>query len=237
MSTLLKSVLSWVVTLLTPIVIVMLGVRLLLTPVFLQVEYRMPGFPADTYGFNMEDRIRWATPSLLYLINDQGIGYLGELMFDDGAPIYNARELSHMHDVKGVVQMLLGVWDVSLVIMLMLGIWASLAGWLDAYRAGWRRGGFFMLGLLVALAVFAVTSFWSFFSWFHSLFFTGDSWIFFYSDTLIRLFPIRFWEDCFAYVGVFSLVVALLLVFGLKASPSRASIPEIQNEGTEGGSV
>jgi hypothetical protein len=131
MTTSLKSALSWLVTLLAPIAILMLAVRLLLTPLFLQVEYRMPGFPVDTYGFSMEERIRWATPSLEYLTNDQGIGYLAEIMFDDGTPIYNARELSHMQDVKSVLQVLLRVWDVVLAVLAVLGLWAWRGNWLD----------------------------------------------------------------------------------------------------------
>jgi integral membrane protein (TIGR01906 family) len=216
MSPILKSTLSWVVTLLIPLTILMLGARLLLAPAFLEVEYRMPGFPADDYGFTLEDRIRWGTPSLIYLINDQGIGFLAELMFDNGIPIYNARELSHMKDVKDVLQVLLKVWYVALGILIVLGIWARRAHWLDAYNAGWRRGGFLMVGLLVAFGIFAVTSFWDFFTWFHSLFFKGNTWQFYFSDTLIRLFPMRFWADCFIYIGAFSLIVALILIFGLK---------------------
>src|SRR5687768_16146646 len=161
MSTILKSVLSWVVTLLAPIAILMLAVRLLLVPAFLQVEYRMPGFPDDTYGFTLEERIHWATPSLLYLINDQGIDSLGSLMFDDGTPIYNERELKHLEDVKNVLQVLLKVWYGALVVLGLIGLWAWRSGELDVYRAGWRRGGFLMVGLLVLLAIFAVTSFWA----------------------------------------------------------------------------
>jgi integral membrane protein (TIGR01906 family) len=222
MSPILKTTLPWIVALLAPLVIIMLGVRLLLTPLFLPVEYRMPGFPADTYGFSLEQRIRWATPSLEYLTNDQGIGYLAELMLDDGTPVYNARELSHMQDVKSVLQSLLNVWDGALVAMLLLGIWAWRGDWLAAYRAGWQRGGFLMIALLVVFGLFAATSFWDFFTWFHSLFFSGTSWQFAYSDTLIRLFPIRFWEDCFAYIAGFALIVGLALGFGLRSRPTSA---------------
>jgi integral membrane protein (TIGR01906 family) len=237
MPSLLKSALSWVVTLLVPLVIIMLAVRLLLTPVFLQVEYRMPGFPTDTYGFTLEDRLRWATPSLLYLVNDQGIDYLANLRFENGTPIYNERELTHMLDVKKALQMLLNVWHGALIVLVVLGIWAWRANWLDTYRSGWRRGGFLTIGLLIACAIFAATSFWDFFTWFHTLFFEGTSWQFEYSDTLIRLFPIRFWADCFIYIGAFSLIVGLILGFGLPPAPLGPPISHPRNGGMQGGLV
>lgn len=216
MSPALKSGLSWLVALLVPFTILMLGMQMLLTPTLLQIEYNLPNFPEDTYGFTTEDRIRWGTPSLLYLVNERGISYLAELFFDDGTPLYNARELSHMKDVKDVLRALQYTWYTALGILIVLAIWARRADWLEAYNAGWRRGGFLMIALLIGFGIFAVTAFWEFFTWFHSLFFTGASWQFAYSDTLIRLFPMRFWQDCFIYVGAFSVVVALILIFGLK---------------------
>ncbi len=51
-----RIVLSWLVMLIVPLALLFVGLRLLLTPAFLQVEYRMPGFPADDYGFTLEDR-------------------------------------------------------------------------------------------------------------------------------------------------------------------------------------
>ena len=211
-----KSILSWLVTLLAPFAILLLGVRLLLVPDFLRVEYRMPGFPADTYGFSTDDRIRWATPTLEYLANDQGISYLAGLMFDNGQPIYNARELSHMQDVKTVLQAILTIWGWELLFLAALGIWAWEGDWREAYQSGWRWGGFLTILLLAGFGIFAATSFWDFFSWFHSLFFRGDTWLFAYSDTLIRLFPIRFWEDCFIYIAGVSVIVGLALGLGLK---------------------
>jgi uncharacterized membrane protein len=50
-----------------------------------------------------------------------------------------------------------------------------------------------------------------FFTWFHGLFFEGDSWLFLFSDTLIRLFPIRFWEDAFLLAAVIALGGGLAL--------------------------
>jgi integral membrane protein (TIGR01906 family) len=209
-------ILSWLTALLTPLAIIMIGVRLLLTPVFPEIEYRLPGFPADSYGFSQQDRLTWSKPSIEYLVNSADIAYLGDLKFDDGTPIYVERELSHMHDVKVVVKMLLNIWYVDLAVLILLGLWAWRGGWLVAFRAGLRQGGFLTIGLLVALGTFAAISFGQFFVWFHGLFFKGDSWLFNYSDTLIRLFPIRFWQDAVIYIVGFAILLSLSLGWGLK---------------------
>jgi integral membrane protein (TIGR01906 family) len=207
---------AWVVTIFVPLAVIMFGVRLLMTPLFLEMEYRMPGFPEDRFGFEMQDRLQWSKPSVEYLVNGAGIDFLGKLKFSDGQPIYNERELSHMSDVKGVVQMLLKTWYIDLAILIILGLWAWFGGWWSYYLLGWKRGGFLTAGLLVLLAAFASISFWQFFTWFHSLFFSGNSWLFEFSDTLIRLFPIRFWQDSVAYIGGFSIIAGLALGFGLR---------------------
>jgi len=78
--------------------------HLLLTPAFVQLEYRTPNFPPDSYGFTQQDRLLWSQIALEYLLNDEGINFLEDLVFEDGAQVYNARELKHMLDVKEVVQ-------------------------------------------------------------------------------------------------------------------------------------
>ena len=78
------SILTFPVTLLVPIALVGLGLRILLTPLFLQVEYNMPYFPPDQYGFTKADRLKWAPYALNYLTNDADISYLANLKFDDG---------------------------------------------------------------------------------------------------------------------------------------------------------
>ena len=58
--------------------------------------------------------------------------------------------------------------------------------------------------------------FWAFFEGFHSLFFEGDSWLFQYSDTLIRLFPLRFWQDTFLFAALIAVGGGLGLTLGIK---------------------
>lgn len=215
--------LSWLVSILVPIALIGLGLRVLLTPAFLRIEYNMPYFPPDEYGFTKEDRLKWAPYALDYLVNSADISYLGNLEFEDGTPLYNERELSHMDDVKRVTQGALRVWYLSLALLALLGVWAWLGGWWPAYRLGLMRGGWLMVGLAVAIGLIVVVGiainpnvFWNFFAGFHSLFFEGDSWLFLYSDTLIRLFPIRFWQDAFLLAAVIALGGGVGLGWGLK---------------------
>ena len=60
--------------------------------------------------------------------------------------------------------------------------------------------------------------FWNFFAGFHSLFFEGDSWLFYFSDTLIRLFPIRFWQDAFLWAAVIALGGGVALGLGFRGA-------------------
>ena len=211
-----RIVLSWLVTLLVPLALVFLGLRLLLTPLFLQVEYRMPGFPADSFGFTREDRLAYAPLALEYLLNDAGPSFLGDLTFPNGTALYTEREVSHMLDVKNVVKPALAVGYGVWIVLLGLGVWARWGGWWPEYKSGLRRGGWLTVGLVVLIAVGAAVSFWQFFTLFHGLFFEGDSWIFLYSDTLIRLFPMRFWQDAFLMAGMIALGGGLVLALGLR---------------------
>lgn len=209
----LNRILSWVVTLLIPVAIVLLAVRLMMTPAFLNFEYATPNFPEDMYGFTTADRLQWSKIAVEYLLNDAGIDFLGDLQFLDGSPLYNQRELSHMVDVKVTVEGALKVWYASLGLLFVLGIWAWLGHWWPTYRAGLARGGLLTAILVGLLIAFVAVSFGVLFVAFHNVFFAAGTWMFEYSDTLIRLFPERFWRDIFIYVGAISLVFGLGLYF------------------------
>jgi len=218
-----RNIFSYLVSLLTPLVLIGVALRILLTPLFYTVEYNMPYFPVDEYGFTQEDRLQWAKPSVEYLVNNADISYLGDLQFEDGTPIYNERELSHMHDVKGVVQGFLRVWYVALALLLGLAGFAARNNWMPDFINGLQRGGWWMIALAVTLGLISGAGilldpniFWSFFEWFHTLFFEGTSWLFYYSDTLIRLFPIRFWQDAVISMAVIALGGGAGLALGLR---------------------
>ena len=91
---------SMLIPVVLPFFLLMCSIRMLLNPFFLDYEYNLPNFPADDFGFTTPDRLKWGKISLLYLTNNESDDYLGTLKLDDGSPLFNQRELSHMLDVR-----------------------------------------------------------------------------------------------------------------------------------------
>jgi integral membrane protein (TIGR01906 family) len=194
-----------------PVALLLTSVRLLLTPAFVRLDYGLPGFPQDGYGMRMPERIYWADIALDYLLNDEPIAFLGELRFDNGDAVYNERELNHMLDVKILVEQAMSVWlatlAASLVLLLLIG---QFAGWRQAWQAI-RSGARATLAIMAALLLLIAAAFQFVFVGFHRVFFQGDTWLFLYSDTLIRLFPERFWLTAFVGIVVGTVGLACLL--------------------------
>jgi integral membrane protein (TIGR01906 family) len=196
---------------LVPVVLVLTNVRLLLTPAYVDLAYRVPGFPDDPYGMSMEDRERHADIDLDYLLNDAGPEFLGDLRFEDGTPAYNAREVRHMVDVKRLVQAALRVWIGALVVGVVVGLilWRSGGG--AELRLGVHWGSQASLIAIGVLTVGLMAAFGILFVGFHRLFFEGDTWLFLNTDTLIRLFPVRFWQQAFITLAGLTLVESAVL--------------------------
>jgi len=204
-----------------PVVLVLTNVRLLLTPAFVQLEYRVPGFPAEPYGFTREDRVYWATIALEYLLNDAGREFLGDLRFDSGTPVYNEPELRHMEDVKRLTQAALKVWIGGLVVVGVMLAGMLLAGRGHDARSALLAGSRLTLVLMAILGIGLVVGFGFVFVGFHRIFFEGDTWRFLYSDTLIRLFPERFWQDVFALIAGGTLVEAGAIYLAARRRTAR----------------
>jgi integral membrane protein (TIGR01906 family) len=192
----------WLLQVLIPVVLVLTSVRLLLTRGFIRLEYSLPGFPEDRYGFTQADRLQQAPIALDYLLNDAGIEFLGELTFADGSPVYNPRELSHMLDVKSVVRGALQVWRGGALLALGLGLLIWRFAGASALAASLEGGSKITLWLMLAIFLGLVLAFSVLFVGFHQVFFDPNTWTFLFSDTLIRLFPERFWQVAFGAVAL-----------------------------------
>ncbi|MFD1214808.1 TIGR01906 family membrane protein, partial [Arthrobacter sp. GCM10027362] len=194
-----------------PLLLLIGAIRLVCTPLFLWAEYHRPGFPADGFGFSTEDRMTYGSYAVDFLLNWAGPRYLGGLAGPDGRPLFLPSEVSHMADVKTVVTAAFLAGTVLLVLALacLLYLRRNCPG---GVRRGLFAGAAATLLLVLVLGVLGALNWQGFFTGFHRLFFTEGTWTFYADDTLIRLFPGRFWMDAGLVIAVLVLMVASLVL-------------------------
>lgn len=203
---------AWVVVAL-PAVLLLLSVRLLMGEWFIRLEYARPDFPPDVYGMSPAERLGLALTGLRSVTQPPGASILREVRFADGRPAFNEREIRHMQDVyllqgvafRGGALLALGV----------AGAWLCLWFPSPTRRLAWRsleRGGLLTLALILILVLGFALYFDAAFTLFHRIFFEGDTWLFLPTDTLIRLYPEKFWFDAAMFIGGLTALQALLLI-------------------------
>jgi integral membrane protein (TIGR01906 family) len=117
-----------------------------------------------------------------------------------------------MIDVKVLLQKMLNIFYVILGIYFLIFIASTKNKNNQYFYRGLSSGGWLTIGLITVIIAGIVISFDQLFTMFHKLFFTGETWLFNYSDTLIRLFPMRLWQDAFIMMGVISLIISFVCV-------------------------
>lgn len=229
----LASLLKWLVVLAMPFFLG-LGVVLLVIANgerYVRYEYGKANFTPDLnryseaerqmlglQRFSPEEREALALVAVDYLQRPEPAGEVIYLLEEQRLPgtgrsLYNEAEISHMIDVKNVVDGLRSVWRASAVLVavgLLLLLWRAQTRALAA-RALFH-GGVATTAVLLFIALFILLVWDIFFVQFHELLFPPGTWTFNYSDSLIRLFPEMFWFD----IGV--LISSLALGAGLLAT-------------------
>jgi integral membrane protein (TIGR01906 family) len=204
-----------------PIMIVGTAIRIALTPLFISVEYRLPGFPPDEFGFTTEDRLFWSDYSIDYLLGRISHQDLTDSQLPDGTPLFNQRELDHMLDVRILTHQVLRIWRIILLLFLALTILAVASNMTRVLVDSIKRGAMITILIIFGVLLYLALNFNQLFTQFHTLFFEGGTWLFYLSDNLIRLFPIRFWRDIFIFIGGMSLLMSISLLF-IPAQISRS---------------
>jgi integral membrane protein (TIGR01906 family) len=207
------TILRTLIQLTIPILLILGMVRLILVTadLWIPVEYQMPGFPQDAYGFSLEDRLKWSSIDVDYLLNDEEIDYFESFQLDSGEPMHNERELRHMQDVKVLVRQ---SWLAFRMGFIFLIFFLLVLGGDQGYDTAWEslhKGFLWTLLFLGVLTIAIIAAFGFLFVGFHRMFFEGETWIFSYSDTFIRLYPERFWRDVFIFLAVLTAGISGLL--------------------------
>ena len=82
----------------------MIAIRAVASAPFLWLEYRRPGFPEDSYGFDLAERMRLGSYGLDYVTNLAPEDYLAKATTGPAnTPAFLQSEIQHMHDVKRVL--------------------------------------------------------------------------------------------------------------------------------------
>ncbi len=200
---------SWGVALCIPWAIVGGTMEIVASEAFLRHEYAKPSFPPDSFGFDSKARLENATVVLeaIRAAEPPERVLLGSFP-DRPRPVYTHRELEHLADVQArmrVVQRIrFGAAAIALAMLLPL-----LAN--RRFRAagirGIARGGAVTALLLGVGSLLALLRWDVFFVRIHPFLFPDGNWTFAWSDTLIRLFPPRFWLDASLVWGISALGV------------------------------
>lgn len=219
--------LKLLISLLVPIIVILGAVQLLATGQYLNFEYGKVSFPADSYGFNKPQRLAFASTTLRWVREGQPIEALAGQRLGD-QPLYNQRELKHMQDVQDVFLVTRRIWQLALGLLVVIGfmsLWREQN--LLELAQGFKMGGLLLAGLVAVIGLLAVITWQVWFVAFHQIFFTPGSWTFNTSDTLIRLFPERFWYDAALTLSGLSLTGGLgITLMGRYAQMKHRYVPK-----------
>ncbi|MGB8646824.1 MAG: TIGR01906 family membrane protein [Anaerolineae bacterium] len=194
------------IVILLPFFIILSAVYAINTEAFVQYEYSQPGFPASQ-RFSAQDRYKNSIQTVRYVRGEISLADLKNL------GVYNDREVQHLVDVRNVwvevttFHIIAGVLILAAFIALTMSnltrLWAARALF---------YGGILSILIVIGIGIFSTVAFEEFFTDFHHLFFTGDSWLFDYTDSLIQFYPLPFWEAASYGIALFVAIASVLMV-------------------------
>ncbi|WP_191089954.1 lipoprotein intramolecular transacylase Lit [Nesterenkonia ebinurensis] len=195
----------------TPLMFIVLAIRLVASPLFLMATYWRPGFPEDPGGWELPERLLYGSYGTDFLLNAADSRYLAELA-PGGEPLFTEAEVSHMADVKILVwyAMIIGVGLllITLLLALLLRAWRP-----GGFARGLFAGAWATIGLMAAgVAVPFIIGWERFFTEFHNLFFPQGNWAFSSESALIRLYPEQFWIDAGIWLAGLLLLMSLITI-------------------------
>lgn len=228
----LLTILRWAIVVSMPFLLGLGVVRLVIAWDYPSFSYSR--IAPDLYGFTAEERLALAHGTLDYIRRREPaeeVIYMLEDLRLPGTdnPLYNQSEIGHMIDVKNLTDAIMNIVLVTAVIVvggllyLLINPATRTLGWKTMMQAG-----LFTILALGLIALFIGVAWPVFFEVFHELLFPPGTWTFYYSDSLIRLFPEQFWfEVGIIIVGTTLVIAALLVLLGWLMARRTAFVPTV----------
>lgn len=195
-----------------PPMLVVNGFRLLATDTFVRWELGRDGFPQDRYGLTHDQREALALTGLESISpGSAGIVLLERARLPDESQAFDQRELSHMRDVRTLFGFALRGQLVAALVIVALALGLARTRLRAVVPRGLLGGALLTIAIAVLAVPLILLGFEGFFTRFHEVFFSGDSWRFSNTETLIRLYPDLFWQDVSRLTAAIAVGQALVL--------------------------
>lgn len=189
-------------------------ITLVIGPAYPRYEYAKPDFPPDLEGMppatavslgltpmTQAERLELALTAVAYLESWQPaetaiVMLAAQQLPHADTPLYNQRELNHLVDVKHITDVIR--WLALVTAVPVIGGLLFLLRQPRTRQEGYLalgQGGVFTVILLSGVATLILFGWPFFFYQFHGLLFSAGSWTFAATDSLMRLYPERFFFD------------------------------------------
>ena len=197
-----------VISLLTaPLWIVGFSTRMAFSDWFIDFEYSKEDFPEDRWGMPDEIRKELAKLGLQAVLSDEGLERFKEARLPNGNRAFREKEIKHMEDVKNFLKIFFPLSYVAFI--LWFGSFVFLRE--DRWKALFYSG-VFTVGLIFAAGIISYIDYNLVFTVFHDHIFGEYTWRFRLKDTLLRIYPMKFWFDGTFFVISLSLLISLSII-------------------------
>ncbi|WP_461829989.1 TIGR01906 family membrane protein [Aquifex sp.] len=201
--------LIFLLALLFPFVAVGISVRIAFNEWIIDYIYAKKDFPKDRYGLPDKYRKELAKLGLRAVLSDEAFEEFKRAKLPNGKPAFRQKEVKHMHDVKE----LLKKFFPAVYIATLLWIVGFLISRSPEYLILSGLTGILTLSLL---GILVFTNYNKAFEIFHLIAFDPHSWRFRYTDTLLRIYPMKFWYEATKVVALMSFLFNFLtLLLGI----------------------
>jgi integral membrane protein (TIGR01906 family) len=198
------------IAIVVPPVLIVNALRVLATGAY--TRWELDRLEPDRYGLTEAQRESLAVLGLESIRpGSQGIVLLERATLPDGSPAFDERELSHMGDVRRVFGGALRAQLIGLIAIAALALALARTRLRTVVPRGLLVGALATLAIAILLVPLILLGFDSFFTRFHEMFFEEDSWRFSNTDTLIRVYPERFWVDVSQLAALLTVTQAVVL--------------------------
>lgn len=226
------TILRWAIVLAMPFLLGLGVIRLVIAWDYPSFSYSR--IAPDLYGFTQQERLDLAHATLDYMQRfepAEEVIYLLEDLRLPGTdqPLYTESEIGHMIDVKNLsdrmtwIVIVTGIIVIGGLLYLILNPRTRALGWTTLMQAG-----LFTILMLGLIGLFIAVAWPVFFETFHELLFPPGTWTFYYTDSLIRLFPEQFWFEVGVIIVGTTLVLAAALALIGWLMARRATAPTLR---------